>query len=165
MKFDCGRIGLKSLLITAFVMVFSSSAQPSSRLKLAGIQVCKDKAHCVAAEIAATPARRMKGLMYRKSLPDSRGMLFVYPQSEYIGFWMKNTKMPLDIIWLDRSKRVVHIVRNAQPCMSEPCRTYVSREEAAYVLELASGMSGRWHLNIGDSLTFEVPEDVVSNVR
>ena len=164
MKPELRRNGSRFLIIIAFVTLFFSSAEQASG-KDARIQVCKDRGRCIAAEIAATPGSRLRGLMYRESLPDSDGMLFVYPRSDYLGFWMKNTKVPLDIVWVDSNKRVVHIVRNAQPCMSGPCDTYFAPEKAAYVLELAAGMSRKWKLEIGDTFTFDVPEDVVSRLR
>lgn len=157
MTLDCRRTGLNLVMIAMFTMVLNSAAEPTSRLHLPYTQVCKDKDHCILAEIADTSETRLKGLMFRDNLPESRGMLFVYPQSNYWNFWMKNTKMPLDIIWLDKTGRVVDIVNKAPPCMREPCRIYVPREKAAYVLELASDMSKKWRLNIGDLIIFELP--------
>jgi uncharacterized membrane protein (UPF0127 family) len=165
MASGCLRTGLNLLMIAALVTILNSSAVSASRLNLPAIQVCKDKSHCILAEIAATPEARLLGLMFRDNLPEDSGMLFVYPQSNYWNFWMKNTKMPLDIIWLDETRRVVHIVYKAQPCMSKPCLIYASMYRAAYVLELSSGVSKKWQLNIGDQLIFELPEDVVSKIR
>lgn len=164
MKPELRQNGATLLIIIAFVILFFSLSEQASG-KNTRIQVCKDGDHCITAEIAATPASRMKGLMYRKSLPDSHGMLFVYPRSDYLGFWMKNTKIPLDIVWLGRNKRIVHIVRDAQPCTSEPCSTYFAPGKAAYVLELAAGMSRKWKLEIGGRLIFEVPQDLISKLR
>jgi uncharacterized protein len=165
MAFGCRRNYLNLLMIAALVTILNSPAEAASRLNLPAIHVCKDKSHCILAEIAATQEARLRGLMFRDNLPDGHGMLFVYPQSDYWNFWMKNTKMPLDIIWLDETRRIVHIVNKAEPCISEPCRIYVPTDRAAYVLELSSGMSKTWQLNIGDQLIFEVPEDVVSKLR
>ncbi|MEJ2696420.1 MAG: DUF192 domain-containing protein [Candidatus Sulfobium sp.] len=159
--FDRGRRKCFNLLMAAaLVAMFHSSAESASLPGLPVVQVCKDRSHCIAAEIAATPEARLRGLMFRENLPEGRGMLFVCPQSDYWDFWMKNTKMPLDIIWLDQARRVVHIVDGARPCARGPCRTYTSEERAAYVLESVSGMSKKWQLNIGDQLIFELPADV-----
>lgn len=165
MTSDYRRNCLNLLAIASLVTLLCSSAYPAPRRALPGIRVCKDRDRCVFAEIAATPETRMRGLMFRHALSEGRGMLFVYPRSDYWNFWMKNTEMPLDIIWLDGSRRVVHIARDAQPCMREPCRIYRSGEKAAYVLELASGMSAKWRLGTGDRLIFRLPEDLVNILR
>lgn len=78
---------------------------------------------------------------------------------------MKDTKIPLDIVWLNKDGQVVHVVNKAQPCVSEPCRIYGSGEKSLYVVELASGVAKKWHLKIGDKLMFKVPEDVLDKVR
>lgn len=158
------RNSLSLLVMAALVAIFNPTAESASQKNPPDIRICRDKGHCVLAEIAATPESRMRGLMFRDVLPEDRGMLFIFTRSDYWGFWMKNTKIPLDIIWLDKSLRIVHVVRQAQPCISEPCRTYASTERALYVLELASGVSKKWDLDVGDKLIFKVPEgsDILS---
>jgi len=75
--------------------------------------------------------------MYRESLPEKKGMLFVFPTSDIHDFWMKNTIIPLDMIWIDNQFKVVHIA-NAQPCTEDPCKIYAPRTLAKYVLEINS---------------------------
>src|SRR5262245_59998767 len=82
-------------------------------------QVCLHD-NCYSVEVAIKSEELSKGLMYRESMPADQGMLFVFPSLERHNFWMKNTKIPLDIIWLDNSRRIVHMEK-ATPCTSDPC--------------------------------------------
>lgn len=75
--------------------------------------------------------------MYRTYLPPWYGMLFVREESEYRRFWMKNTRIPLDIYFLDSEKTVVDQT-TMQPCTTDPCPAYTSREEAMYVVEVTT---------------------------
>ncbi|MDQ2766457.1 MAG: DUF192 domain-containing protein, partial [Gemmatimonadota bacterium] len=67
-------------------------------------------------ELAADDDTREKGLMFRDRLPDGTGMLFVFPQPGDFPFWMKNTLIPLDMIWIDADHRIVHIAHDVPPC-------------------------------------------------
>jgi len=106
-------------------------------------------------EIADDEASRMRGLMFRDELPRNRGMLFVWRQEEPRAFWMKNTRIPLDIIYLDGDFRVVSIAAETPPCRMRRgrCPSYPSAGPAQYVLELNAGMSAELDLKTGDSLT------------
>lgn len=72
--------------------------------------------YCFKLEIAKTVIERAKGLMFREKLDENKGMLFIFPTVEKHGFWMKNTLIPLDIIWIDESNKVVYIKKNVLPC-------------------------------------------------
>lgn len=85
-------------------------------------------------ETAKTSAEKQKGLMFRESLCDNCGMLFVFEEEERHSFWMKNTLIPLDIIFINAKLNVVDIKR-AIPCEEYPCQLYTSKEKALYVLE------------------------------
>lgn len=89
----------------------------------------------VTVEIADTQEKRSEGLMYRNYLPPVRGMLFVFPREGSYSFWMKNTKIPLDIIWIDENLKIVHIEDNVKPCLELVCPKYSSPTKAKYVLE------------------------------
>ena len=152
-------------------MLFPESAVPANgspaeqRTKLPEIQLCYGQDHCITVEIAATPASRARGLMFREHLAGDRGMLFVFPRLYFWGFWMKNTRIPLDLIWLDEHHRVVAIVPDVPPCVKEPCKTYQPMQKAMYVLEVNAGTAARWKLKIGDELTFELPESVKKIIK
>lgn len=91
-------------------------------------------------ELAITPEQKQQGLMFRESLPKDAGMLFVFNDTEPRGFWMKNTKIPLDMIYLDENLTVVEIKKNIRPCLEDPCAVYKSKP-AKYVLEVNAGES------------------------
>ena len=101
-------------------------------------------------EIAADDQMRARGLMFRDHLADDRGMFFVFRREEPRSFWMMNTRIPLDIIYLDRELRVVSIVENARPCRRAPCPSYPSRGPAQFVLEVTAGQATALGLAPGD---------------
>lgn len=107
-------------------------------------QVCNWE-NCFSVEIARTPDERQKGLMYRTSIAQDKGMIFVFSKSDLYNFRMKNTFIPLDMIRIDESFRVVRIL-TAQPCISDPCRSYKPEIGAKYVLEVNAGMSTKYKI-------------------
>ncbi|MBL7156043.1 MAG: DUF192 domain-containing protein [Candidatus Pacebacteria bacterium] len=114
-------------------------------------QVCF-KDNCFDVEIAKTPEQRSRGLMFRKYLGTKKGMLFVFENQEKHSFWMKNTLIPLDIIWINENQKVVFISKNTQPCKQEYCASVSSDEDAKYVLEINAGLVKKIGLNIGDKI-------------
>lgn len=166
MKFDPFRKRAFFILIMlAFLALATHPLSASATSERPLIKVCKDKSHCVFAGLATSPETRERGLMYRDKLPEDRGMLFIFTHPYFWTFWMKDTKMPLDIIWMDKRKRIVFIVTEAQPCIREPCREYMPGEKALYVLELAAGVAKKWDIKIGDRLTFEMPKKILGTVK
>ena len=111
------------------------------------------------AELADTPKKRAEGLMYREHLEPNRGMLFTFFQPQAWTFWMKNTKIPLDIIWMNEKKQVIHIESNAPICTrtDDSCPQYRPNEDALYVLELEGGRAESLKLQRGSKLQFRVP--------
>lgn len=106
-------------------------------------------------EIAADPTTREQGLMYRDSLRDRTGMLFLFTEPGVHPFWMKNTLIPLDIVWIDDQKRVAHVKYNVPPCKADPCPSYDPEVPARYVLEVAGGVARQHNLSAGAQLRFE----------
>ncbi len=106
-----------------------------------------------AVEVADNDAERQKGLMFRQKLPANRGMLFVFPNQAPRAFWMKNTRIPLDILYFDRDFKLVAQQRNVPPCHQRDCPSYPSGRPARYVLELNAGTASELGLKIGDRLT------------
>ncbi|MBN2120562.1 MAG: DUF192 domain-containing protein [Candidatus Omnitrophica bacterium] len=125
---------------------------------------CKDfkqnrvcfKNNCFNVELAVEPAERARGLMFRESLDYNKGMLFVFEDEREYPFWMKNTLIPLDIIWIDADKEVVFIKNNAEPCKSEACPSVYPGRIAKYVLELSSGVARDIGLKAGNKLIFKL---------
>lgn len=112
-------------------------------------QVCFAE-HCFFVEVAQTPEERQKGLMFREELDRDKGMLFVFSQEQQASFWMKNTLIPLDIIWFDGNKEVVFISKNSQPCSTDECSSIDPGVKAKYVLELNAGIADEIGLVEGD---------------
>lgn len=110
------------------------------------------------AEVADTPAKRASGLMFRDRLAPDKGMLFVFEETGEWRFWMKNTKIALDILWLGPDKQIVYIEENVPECRQDPCPEYKSNKEALYVLELPAGTVKREKLAKGMKLQFKLPK-------
>jgi len=110
-------------------------------------------------EIANTMKKRAEGLMYREHLAKDRGMLFTFDQAQPWVFWMKNTKIPLDIIWMNEKKQIIHIARNVPICTrtDDGCPQYQPNDPAMYVLELGGGEAERLKLEKGSKLQFKLP--------
>ncbi len=102
-------------------------------------------------EIADSDEERMKGLMFRKFLDEDKGMLFVFDDSLPRAFWMKNTLIPLDIIFISEDLRIINIAE-AEPCQKEPCEVYYSQGNAEYVLEVNKGFSKKFNISVGNEV-------------
>ncbi|GGG55840.1 DUF192 domain-containing protein [Bizionia arctica] len=102
-------------------------------------------------EIADNEYDTQTGLMYRNSMKEDRGMLFVFPDSQPRSFYMKNTKFALDLIYLDANKNIVSFQENAEP-MNES--SLPSNAPAQYVLEVNAGLVNKWGLQVGDKMEF-----------
>ena len=109
---------------------------------------------CFESEIAVTAVERSRGLMNRDALAKDRGMLFVFPEEGLHRFWMKNTRIELDIIFIGADRRVVSISHRAKPCRKEPCDLYGPAGNAAYVLEIAGGLAATYGFAAGDPVEF-----------
>lgn len=106
----------------------------------------------LAVEIADTPASRATGLMYRQDLPRGQGMLFIYERPQRVSFWMRNTLIPLDMIFLDEAGVIRHIHRNARPLDETPIPGAATGDpdpERVMVLEIAGGEAERLGLTPG----------------
>lgn len=93
-----------------------------------------------------------RGLMFRKHLPWNAGMLFAFDDEGTRRFWMKNTLIPLDMVFFDSSSKIIDIKENVPPCKQEECPTYPSKEPAQYVLEVNAGFVQEKGIKIGDRL-------------
>ena len=111
------------------------------------------------AELADTMKKRAQGLMHREHLAKDRGMLFTFDQAQPWTFWMKNTKISLDIIWMNEKKQIIHIARNVPICTrtDDGCPQYQPNDPATYVLELGGGEAERLKLDKGSKLQFRIP--------
>ncbi len=142
--------------IVAVVLISGGLAIGCSRSAAQTVgQVCfKDK--CVKVEVAQKEEELHRGLQFRKSLDPNSGMLFVFQKSWPYAFWMKDTLIPLDMVWMDYSRRVVHIEQNVPPCTADPCPNYPPQHEALYVLEVNAGYVAKLGLQSGDTAEFRL---------
>ncbi|HVN86314.1 MAG TPA: DUF192 domain-containing protein [Candidatus Binatia bacterium] len=107
-------------------------------------------------ELATTPAAQAQGLMYRHELASDAGMLFIFPTDSVLHFWMKNTLIPLDMLFIDRDRRIVGIVEHAHPMSTEPVGP---DQPARYVLEVNGGFAAQHRIAVGSTVEFvAVPE-------
>jgi uncharacterized membrane protein (UPF0127 family) len=147
------------LIVYLFYSFVGTVSSPAAKQNSSG-QVCI-KDNCFNVELAITDAERERGLMYRQVLDSNKGMLFVFPDEGIHPFWMKNTLIPLDIVWADSAGTIVFISQNVQPCKSVICPSVIPNKPAKYVLEINSGICQQMELKVGDKLkipTQGVPE-------
>ncbi|MGH7813308.1 MAG: DUF192 domain-containing protein [Candidatus Binataceae bacterium] len=105
----------------------------------------------VSVEVAGTPAKREVGLMYRKQLGASAGMIFIFRTPAHQEFWMRNTEIPLDMIFADSNRRVIGVVANAAPHTDTPRAV---DGDSQYVLEVNGGFAAAHAIHAGDRLRF-----------
>jgi len=109
----------------------------------------------IEAEVADTPEKLLFGLAFRESLPPDTGMLYIFDTSDRHRIWTKGFLVPVDVIWADESRHVVHLVERAEPCDKDPCPAYgPPPENARYVLETEAGFIKRENLSPGVELKF-----------
>jgi hypothetical protein len=112
-------------------------------------QVCFEN-DCFLVELAKTDQARQRGLMFRKELGEKEGMLFLYDTPGVYYFWMKNTLIPLDIIFLDENKRVIYVSKNTPPCKTANCPSYGTDQKSLNILELKGGKADKYGIKVGD---------------
>jgi uncharacterized protein len=107
-------------------------------------------------EVMLRPTDMARGMMFRDSLAPDRGMLFIHGSPGNYPYWMYQVKIPLDIIWLDETRKIVEISENTPPCPpgAKKCPTYGGRQPALFIVELAAGSVARHNLRVGNMLTF-----------
>jgi len=113
------------------------------------------KGHRFSVELATDPASQQRGLMFRDEMAADHGMLFVFGDKAPRAFWMKNTHIPLDILYFDRDYKLVSAALRTPPCHSvnDDCPIYPSTAPAQYVLELNAGTAEKLGAKTGDKLT------------
>jgi len=143
---------LLGVLLILLVFVGFKLIQPSKAPQnLSLSQVCYGQ-KCFLVELAKTKEQLAYGLMNRKELAKDSGMLFIFEKDGMHPFWMKNTLISLDIIWINNSGKVVFIKENAEPCSNIFCNQIIPQGLAKYVLELNAKTVEEIGLKVGDSL-------------
>ena len=111
---------------------------------------------CIDVELATTPEEMTIGLMNRTSLPENMGMLFIFDEGGIHKFWMKNTLIPLDMIWMDENGKIIYIEKNAQPCYVPACPAFGPGSSSKYGLEVNGGYTERHKINVGDKARINI---------
>jgi len=106
----------------------------------------------ISIEIATTDQEKSQGLMHRKTMPDTLGMLFIFDRSEPRSFWMRNTYLSLDILYIDDQYKIVRIYERTLPLMDT---SLPSEHPAQYVLEVAAGFCEKYGVEEGDFIGYE----------
>jgi len=146
------RLPRPSWLAAAAALAASAAASP------AVIPLTLPSGTVLQVEVMVKDEDRAMGLMFRPSLPKDRGMLFIFERPDFHGIWMKNCRFPIDIVWLDEERKVVHVAESVPPCKAEPCPVYNPLRRAAYVVELNAGQAKREKAVLGAAIGFTLPE-------
>lgn len=147
-----------SVIVLSLVLVYWFVIYKSDTTTFKGKHVTVSLANqTIKAELALTEAQRAKGLMFRNTLPQGSGMFFVFPNQAKHSFWMANTKVPLDIIWLNKDLEIVYISQDTPACtqtgtLKSLCTTYTPTTAAKYVLEVNAGFVKQYSVKTGDKL-------------
>ncbi len=145
------RIMQKQIFIFGLVMLMAGCALGSSTKY---IRIYFPDGDSINAELAITVEQRIRGLMFREKLNSDQGMLFVFEEENIQSFWMKNCLISLDIIWLDKDKRIIHIETAVPPCFEKDCPSYGPAIPVLYVLELKSGSVEERKIKLYDKIDF-----------
>lgn len=137
-----------SLMTSMTVLVCASCSADEPKVELKGRHFT--------VEIADTPDTRALGLMFREQLGEEQGMLFVFDRAAPRSFWMKNTRIPLDIMYFDEQLQLVSVSENTPPCRTSRCPGYPSEGPAQYVLELNAGKAAELGVTSGDRLVLHL---------
>ena len=150
-------IGRRGLVLAFVALVLALGSAPNAALAKPGLEtlslVTAKGRTPFTVEIAATPAEQERGLMFRKSLAPDRGMLFIYKQPQEAAYWMRNTYIPLDILFIAPDGRVLSIARNARPLDETPIP---SGGIISAVLEIAGGRAAQLGVLPGDKVVHRI---------
>ena len=133
------------ILIGLLILLLTACQQNKNRVILKG--------QAFEVELADDFNSRAMGLMYRESMPDTHGMLFLFPDETMRAFWMKNTYLSLDILYLNKDKEIIRISKETTP-LSE--RSIPSGGKAMYVLEVLAGFTDAYQIHTGDHIEFTI---------
>ena len=145
---------MRSLTLSCLALLLAGCGSRSTLEDLMTRDVTLPGGHVIKAETAVDTRDMLRGLMFRTSLAPDHGMLFVHPKAGRYSYWMYETHIPLDMIWMDENHQVVEIVQNAEPCKTaaSKCAHYGGHEDARFVLELNGGQARKYGLKSGETI-------------
>lgn len=117
----------------------------------------------IVVELASTQQEIIRGLMFRKHLDENQGMLFLFDSEQPLGFWMKNTLISLDIIFINQDLKIVSFHTRVPPCRRDPCPVYKSGKPAKYVVEVNAGFVEKYDIFTGDRVEIKRVSNTVSS--
>ncbi len=143
-------VGLSIIFFT--IMLFIKTNKEEEPVTL---EIEFNEKFSINAEIADSEYLRSRGLMFREELDEKKGMLFVYDTEVKNGFWMKNTKIPLDIVFLSNDFEIVYILDNVQPCITANCESYMPDKFYKYAIEINGNLCEKYDIKLGDRVKFD----------
>lgn len=144
-------IGLVVLIIASALSFIATHFEPKTEIRIGAV--------VYAARVADTPSERGRGLSGVPSMGANDALLMAYPQESEWGIWMKDMKVPIDIIWINDKKEIVHIVKNASPESYAKQETFQPKKPARYVLEVAAGSTSKNGIKVGDKAEFDLLQE------
>jgi len=144
-------------LIGVAILFAAGCSSPAVTDEIGLTQITFPNGVRINAETMRDEMELVKGMMFRDSLPEGRGMLFIHPDEDIFHYWMYQTKMPLDIVWMDHDRRIVEMSLNTPPCKSKSardCTNYGGNFKSKYALEVNAGVASKNGLKVGETLDF-----------
>lgn len=142
---------MKKLFYLSLALFFAACGEQDSVATI----ISENETFSFNVEIADEPAEREKGLMFRDNLDEDSGMFFIFDDAKILNFWMKNTLIPLDIIFIDENFKIINIAENVEPCIEKNvvCPAYFSQLPAKYVLEISGSRAEELGIKPADEVS------------
>lgn len=153
----------KILLFTVLISLALYPVADNLAENLSAAFYCIINGNKISLEVADNDYLREKGLMYRNSIGENQGMIFIFDRQDYVNFWMKNVKFPLDILFISGDK-IAKIYNMADVCRKDPCPFYPSKSKVSYTIELKGGFCRKNKIKTGQKvfLSRELKEKISS---
>ncbi len=145
--------GVCSIVLAALCSFAATNAHAEAPVAVVTVTSANGDGHEFVLEVADTEERRQRGLMFRKELPEDGGMIFIYDPPQVAAMWMKNTLIPLDMVFVDAGSRIAHVASRTTPHSLEPISAGVP---VAAVIELNGGTCDRLGMGVGDRVHYEL---------
>jgi uncharacterized membrane protein (UPF0127 family) len=147
---------MRSLALLTVILLANCGDKPTSREDFFTTDITLPDGQVIKTEFVFDTADALRGMQFRSSIAPDHGMLYAHRVAGKYGYWMYQTLIPLDMIWMDDRHNVVEIVENAPPCKTaaSQCPHYGGNQVAKYVLQLGAGMARKYGLKVGDTINW-----------